>query len=104
MNMPIGKTFAFHSYKGGTGKTTLIANLAALYAMNGMNVCLLDFDLYAPSLGMYFRKNPTTYLNDLLRGELDKRSGKVDSSSLITDVSSELGLKGKLFIGFSSPN
>lgn len=103
-NMPFGRTLAFHSYKGGTGKTTLIANLAALYAMKGMNVCLLDFDLYAPSLGMYFRKKPTTYLNALLRGELDQSDGSLDASSLITDVSSELGFKGKLLLGFSSSN
>ena len=102
--MAFGKTLAFHSYKGGTGKTTLIANLAALYAMNGMNVCLLDFDLYAPSLGMYFRKKPKTYLNALLRGDLDQPSGNVDASSLITDVSSELGLKGKLLLGLASPD
>ena len=102
--MTSGKTMAFHSYKGGTGKTTLIANLAALFAMQGKNVCLLDFDLYAPSLGMYFRKKPTTYLNNLLRGELDQPSGQVDTSSLIVDLSSELGLKGKLLLGFSSHN
>ena len=102
--MPFRKTLAFHSYKGGTGKTTLISNLAALYAMNGMKVCLLDFDLYAPSLGMYFRKKPTVYLNALLRGEMDQPGGAVDVSSLLNDVSSELGLKGKLFIVFSSPN
>ncbi len=102
--MTSGKTLAFHSYKGGTGKTTLIANLAALYAMQGLRVCLLDFDLYAPSLGMYFRKKPMTYLNNLLRGELDLPNGAVDASSLLTDVSSELGLKGKLLLGFSSAN
>jgi chromosome partitioning protein len=102
--LAFGKTLAFHSYKGGTGKTTLIANLSALYAMSGLNVCLLDFDLYAPSLGLYFRKKPAVYLNALLRGELDQPNGKIDASSLVTDVSSELGLKGKLLIGFSSPN
>ncbi len=100
--MTSGKTLAFHSYKGGTGKTTLIANLAALYAAKGMNVCLLDFDLYAPSLGMYFRKKPTTHLNNLLGGKLDQASGEVDASSLLTDMSSDLGLKGKLLLGFSS--
>ena len=102
--MPFGKTLAFHSYKGGTGKTTLITNLAALYAENGMNVCLLDFDLYAPSLSMYFRKKPAVCLNDLLRGDLDKPGGDLDTSTLLTDVGSELGLKGKLLLGFSSPN
>jgi MinD-like ATPase involved in chromosome partitioning or flagellar assembly len=94
--MNSGKTFALHSYKGGTGKTTLIANLAAFYAMNGMRVCLLDFDLYAPSLTIYFRKTPQSYLNNLL-------SGEAEISDVLVDLSPELGLKGKLFLGFSSP-
>jgi chromosome partitioning protein len=95
--MSQGKTLAFHSYKGGTGKTTLISNLAALYAMAGKTICLLDFDLYAPSLSTYFRKTPTYYLNDLLRGD-------ADISDVLVDVSSEIGVNGKLLIGFSSPN
>lgn len=94
--LSIGKTLAFHSYKGGTGKTTLVANLAATFAMMGMRVCLLDFDLYAPSLTAYFRKTPELFLNDLLAGD-----AKI--IDVLVDVSSELGLKGKLFLGFSSP-
>jgi chromosome partitioning protein len=94
--MALGKTMAFHSYKGGTGKTTIITNVAAFYAMNGHRVCLLDFDLYAPSLTTYFRKKPNSYLNDLL-------SGEAEISDVLVDVSSELGLKGALLLGFSSP-
>jgi chromosome partitioning protein len=94
--MNSGITFALHSYKGGTGKTTLIANLAALYAMRGMRICLLDFDLYAPSLSTYFQKTSNAYLNDLL-------NGKAEISDILVDLSPELGLKGKLFLGFSSP-
>jgi chromosome partitioning protein len=94
--MNSGKTFALHSYKGGTGKTTLIANLAAFYAMSGSRVCLLDFDLYAPSLTIYFRKKPDAYLNNLLNGE-------VEISDILVDLSPELGLKGKLYLGFSNP-
>ena len=94
--MAPGKTIAFHSYKGGTGKTTIATNVAAFYAMNGLRVCLLDFDLYAPSLITYFRKKPSSYLNDLL-------SGEAEISDVIVDVSSELGLKGTLLLGFSSP-
>ncbi len=90
------RTLAFHSYKGGSGKTTLITNISALYAKNGFNVGLMDFDLYAPSLVSYFRKTPSAYLNDLL-------SGDAQISEVIVDVSSELGLKGKLLVGFSSP-
>jgi chromosome partitioning protein len=92
----LGKTIAFHSYKGGTGKTTLITNLAAHYAMKGLNVCLLDFDLYAPSLCHYFQKTPSCYLNDLLKDE-------ADISEVLVDLGSEVGTKGKLLVGFSSP-
>ncbi|MCL5949444.1 MAG: P-loop NTPase [Candidatus Bathyarchaeota archaeon] len=56
--MDSGQTIAFHSYKGGTGKTTLISNVAA---KEGFNVGLLDFDVYAPSLVAYFRKRPNLF-------------------------------------------
>ena len=90
-----GKTIAFHSYKGGTGKTTLITNVSALYAQNGYNVGLLDFDLYAPSLASYFRKKPGLCLNDVL-------SGQASISDVVMDLGPELGLKGKYVVGFSS--
>ena len=93
--MSIGKTLAFHSYKGGTGKTTLVSNLAAFYAQKGMKVCLLDFDLYAPSLSTYFRKNPEVFINNLLAGE-------ADISDVLVEVGSELNLDGELYLGFSS--
>jgi chromosome partitioning protein len=93
--MGLLKTVAFHSYKGGTGKTTLISNIAALYAKNGFNVALLDFDLYAPSLSSYFKKKPSVFINDLL-------SGQAKISDVVYDLTSELGLNGKFLVGFSS--
>jgi len=51
---------------------------------------------------MYFRKKPTIYLNNLLRRDLDQPNGEVDVASVVTDLSSELGLKGKLLLGFAS--
>jgi chromosome partitioning protein len=90
------KTIALHSYKGGTGKTTLISNLAAIYAKSGFNVVLLDFDLYAPSLSSYFKKKPKTFINDLLNGQ-------ANISDILYDITNELELKGKFLLGFSSP-
>ncbi|HLN89460.1 MAG TPA: AAA family ATPase [Candidatus Binatia bacterium] len=90
------KTIALHSYKGGTGKTTLITNLAAYFASSGLSVGLIDFDLYAPSLSTYFRKKPSLYLNDLLNSQ-------AEIADIMVDLTGELDLKGKLLVGFSSP-
>jgi len=90
------KVIAFHSYKGGTGKTTVISNLAASYAMQGRSVCLLDLDVYAPSLYAYFGKEPKLWLNDVL-------SGDADIEECLVDISAELGTKGKMTLALSSP-
>lgn len=46
------KTFAFYSYKGGTGRTTASANVAAILATKGHRVLCLDLDLDGPGLGI----------------------------------------------------
>ena len=52
------RCIAFHSYKGGTGKSTIGSNMAALMAKRGLKVVLLDLDVYAPSLQGYFTGLP----------------------------------------------
>jgi MinD-like ATPase involved in chromosome partitioning or flagellar assembly len=71
----MGKIIAIHSYKGGTGKTSLSVNLAATYARRGKKVCLMDLDFRAPSLHAIFKRQDLDYwLNDYLNGvcEIDK--------------------------------
>jgi len=60
------KTIAIHSYKGGTGKTSIAVNLAVIYAIKGKNVCILDYDFRAPSLQIAFKEKPRFWLNDFL--------------------------------------
>lgn len=48
------QTVAFISTKGGTGKTTLAANLAGAFAALGKSVLLIDADPGQPSLSNYF--------------------------------------------------
>lgn len=109
------KCIAFHSYKGGTGKTTLAGNFAAVLAKLGFRVCLLDLDVYAPSLQSYFMIEPKKWINDYLYSDADieevmqdltpkvseiefqNKEGKSASTSGIKDK-----VKGKLWIGFSN--
>jgi cellulose biosynthesis protein BcsQ len=44
----------FYSYKGGTGRTMALANIAVLLARSGRHVLLVDFDLEAPGVWRYF--------------------------------------------------
>jgi septum site-determining protein MinD len=88
---------AFHSYKGGTGKTSIAVNLGALYAKQGANVCILDYDFRAPSLNVLFKAKPVHWINDYL-------DGKCDVVDTLIDQSSRFHLPGKLWIGFSNPS
>jgi MinD-like ATPase involved in chromosome partitioning or flagellar assembly len=94
----MGKIIAVHSYKGGTGKTSLSVNLAATYARKGKKVCLMDLDFRAPSLHAIFKKQDLDYwLNDYLNGicEIDK---------VLIDVTNEHGNGGKLVVALANPN
>jgi chromosome partitioning protein len=100
---------AFHSYKGGTGKTTIAANLAALLAKKGHRVFLLDLDVYAPSLQAYFDKEPKRWINDFLNGTAEVGDVIMDLTPVIEEVynngSSEKEkekekITGKLWVGF----
>jgi hypothetical protein len=49
-----GSIITFYSYKGGTGRTMALANIAWILASNGMRVLTIDWDLEAPGLHRFF--------------------------------------------------
>jgi cellulose biosynthesis protein BcsQ len=49
-----GEIVTFYSYKGGTGRSMLLANAAWILACNGKRVLAIDWDLEAPGLHRYF--------------------------------------------------
>lgn len=82
------RTITFYSYKGGTGRSLLLANLALLAARLGQKVVALDFDLEAPGLSYKFfpRKRPRAegvvgWLRDALAGETP-----VDLDGYLVDI------------------
>ncbi|WP_261561454.1 FxSxx-COOH system tetratricopeptide repeat protein [Frankia tisae] len=50
----LGRIVTFYSYKGGTGRSMALANIAWLLASNGRRVLVVDWDLEAPGLQRYF--------------------------------------------------
>jgi chromosome partitioning protein len=101
------KCIAFHSYKGGTGKSTISSNLSASLAKKGLTTVLLDVDVYAPSLQDYFQWQPKKSINDYLfeNAEIDEVIN--DLSPVLTKFQSNDGeqsdsSKGKLLVAFSS--
>jgi len=91
------KCIGFHSYKGGTGKTTLAANFAALLALKGHRVVLLDFDVYAPSLQSYFNTDPKKWINDFLFDNAQVEDVIVDFTPTLTRVNKRSSIDNSIF-------
>ena len=90
------KIISIHSFRRGTGKSTIAANLAVLLAVRGLRVCIIDTDVLSPSLHWRFGLSGADIdgsLNDFL---LDHRP--IEQAA--HDLTSRLGpgVKGQLFL------
>jgi len=90
-----GEIVSIHSFRGGTGKSNIAANLAAIAALDGKRVAVMDTDIASPGIHVIFgmgRKKMKYTLNDYLRGECD-------IGDTCIDMTQALGIKqGKLFL------
>src|SRR6185437_421451 len=50
-----GQIITFYSFKGGTGRTMALANVAWILAANGKRVLIADWDLESPGLHRFFQ-------------------------------------------------
>ncbi len=63
------KIVSIHSYRGGTGKSNLTANLATAVALTGKRVAVVDTDIQSPGVHVLFGlddKQVTRAVNDYL--------------------------------------
>ncbi|HXU32278.1 MAG TPA: AAA family ATPase, partial [Thermoanaerobaculia bacterium] len=82
-----GTVITFYSYKGGVGRTFVMANVAVVLARWGYRVLCVDWDLEAPGLWHYFEP----WLKDSSRGMLQfletfVRTGNADWRNYSTPV------------------
>ena len=74
---------SIHSFRGGTGKSNLAANVATLLAAEGRRIGVVDADIQSPGIHVLFGMSQDAMrrsLNDYLWG----RSGSIPSSSTPT--------------------
>ncbi|MHA2224799.1 MAG: ParA family protein [Candidatus Hodarchaeales archaeon] len=59
-----------HSYKGGTGKTTVAVNIASLLSHDS-KILLIENDFMMPSFFDIFKREPDVYFNDYFNGDVN---------------------------------
>lgn len=92
----MSKIISIHSFRGGTGKSNTVANIAALLAAQGLRVGVVDTDIQSPGIHILFGLAGTDIqhsLNDYLWGRC-----AVEQTAL--DVTANLGglVQGRLFL------
>ncbi|HLE29574.1 MAG TPA: MinD/ParA family protein [Anaerolineales bacterium] len=92
----MSKIISVHSFRGGTGKSNTTANLAALFAMEGQRVGVIDTDIQSPGIHVLFGLGE----DDMGRSLNDYLWGKCDIKETAHDVTPRLGaaIKGKVFL------
>jgi len=95
----MGISIAIHSYRGGTGKSTITANLAVILAALGLKIVAVDLDITSPGLHVIYGVS-SEMMRHTLNDFLYKRCKLRD---VVLDITSHLGIsRGKLyFIGSS---
>ncbi len=96
----MSKTISVHSFRGGTGKSNTTANLAALFAIDGYRVGVIDTDIQSPGIHVLFGLSD----DQLVRSLNDYLWGKCLIQETAYDVTPRLGqaLTGQIFLVPSS--
>ncbi|MEM0982086.1 MAG: MinD/ParA family protein [Cyanobacteria bacterium P01_H01_bin.58] len=94
------KIISIHSFRGGTGKSNLTANLAAVMADQGKRVGIIDTDIQSPGIHVLFGmdENSVKYsLNDYLWGRCGLEEAAYDVTPTTINQTS-----GKIYLVPSS--
>ena len=102
------ETFTFYSYKGGTGRSLLVANAARYLASLGKRVVAIDFDLEAPGLhykmyiggakGRTGEAIPERGVVDYLLAAAEGESSPQPLTRYLTSVALPASTPGKLYL------
>lgn len=103
----MSQIISIHSYRGGTGKSNLTANLAALLARAGHRVGVIDTDIQSPGVHVIFSLKPADVklaLNDFLWGRCRIEEAAHDVTASAIGRFDESAPRPRLFMIPSSVN
>src|SRR5438094_9317684 len=89
----MAKIISVHSFRGGTGKSNMTANVATLLAADGQRIGVIDTDIQSPGIHVLFGLSQETMsrsLNDYLWGSCEIGAAAHDVTSSLDD-----GLAGR---------
>ncbi len=92
----MSKIISVHSFRGGTGKSNTTANIAALLAMDGARVCVVDTDINSPGIHVLFNLDESEMVHSLN----DYLWGKCSIDEAAHDVTGHVGseIKGQIYL------
>ncbi|MBN1934389.1 MAG: MinD/ParA family protein [Anaerolineae bacterium] len=94
----MAKLISLHSFRGGTGKSNITANLSAVLALAGKRIAIIDTDIQSPGIHIIFGLNEDLAgytLNDYLWGKC-----RIEEAAY--DVTPQEAVQGKIFLVPSS--
>jgi MinD-like ATPase involved in chromosome partitioning or flagellar assembly len=98
----MAKIISIHSFRGGTGKSNMTANVATLLAADGQRIGVVDTDIQSPGIHVLFGMSQGTMtrsLNDYLWGRCEIGAAAYDVTSSLDER-----LAGRVFLIPSSSN
>jgi MinD-like ATPase involved in chromosome partitioning or flagellar assembly len=102
----MAQIISIHSFRGGTGKSNLTANIAVAVAKHGKRVAIVDTDIQSPGIHVLFNidEEKFTYaLNDYLWGKCSLKDTAYDVTSQITNADgTPVNLSGVVYLVPSS--
>ncbi|KXK13866.1 MAG: cobyrinic acid ac-diamide synthase [Chloroflexi bacterium OLB14] len=96
--MSKGKIVSIHSFRGGTGKSNISANLAAQLALTGKRVGVVDTDIQSPGIHVLFGLDEDKMgktLNDFLHGTVTIKEVGFNIGENTGDEEGRAKLQGK---------
>lgn len=94
----MSKIISIHSFRGGTGKSNIAANLAAIAAQQGKRVGVIDTDIQSPGIHILFgldEEQMDKALNDYLWGKCTVEEAAYDVGATLKMGEGEVTVMGR---------